>query len=239
MILAYRRLIEAVEQRRPDELGTATAARDLASGVATGIGLFALVYAILWLLGAVRFRALMGTSGVAAAFAVALASAVGEEIVFRGVVFRLLQGRLGTGAALLLSAAAFALIHAGNRGATWVSTLSVALESGVLLALAYAASRALWLPIGLHFGWNFTEGGIFGAAVSGGRYTGVIAAPLSGPALLTGGAFGPEASIAALGVCVAASAFLAWRLIRAHAWHPAPWRRSGPRSTQSSGLMRP
>jgi membrane protease YdiL (CAAX protease family) len=70
--------------------------------------------------------------------------------------------------ALLVSAAVFGRVHAGNPGASWVSSLSIALESGVLLGLAYAATRSLWLPIGLHFGWNFTAGGIFGAAVSGG-----------------------------------------------------------------------
>lgn len=118
-----------------------------------------------------------GLSGLGRALAIAIASAVGEEIVFRGVVFRLLEARLGTTIALVLSAAAFGLLHAGNPGATWGSTLAIACESGVLLGLAYAASRALWLPIGLHFGWNFTEGGVFGAAVSGGQNTGLIVAP--------------------------------------------------------------
>jgi hypothetical protein len=57
----------------------------------------------------------------------------------------------------------------------------------------------------LHFGWNLTEGGIFGAAVSGGQYSGLIVAPLSGPPFITGGAFGPEASIAAVAVSLGAS----------------------------------
>jgi hypothetical protein len=81
-----------------------------------------------------------------------------------------------------------------------------------------------WLPIGLHFGWNLTEGGIFGAAVSGGQYTGVIVAPLSGPPFITGGAFGPEASIAAVAVSLGASAVLAWFAIRTGAWRR--WRRA-------------
>jgi hypothetical protein len=75
-----------------------------------------------------------------------------------------------------------------------------------MLAAAYCFSRSLWLPIGLHFAWNFTLGGIFGGAVSGGEATGLIRAPLSptAPDLVTGGAFGPEASIVALLVCVSA-----------------------------------
>lgn len=218
MIAAYRALVRALEQRAPHELGTAQAARGLALGAMAGAALFVSVYAILEALGAVAFQGFGGLSGLGRALAIAIASAAGEEIVFRGVVFRLLEARLGTTIALVLSAAAFGLLHAGNPGATWGSTLAIACESGVLLGLAYAASRALWLPIGLHFGWNFTEGGVFGAAVSGGQNTGLIVAPLSGPAWMTGGAFGPEASIAALLVSLGASAALAWYAMRAGAW---------------------
>ena len=218
MIAAYRSLVRALERRTPDELGAVMAARGLASGVIAGAALFVCVYAILWVLGAVRFQGFAGLSGLTAALAIATASAVGEEIVFRGVVFRLLEARLGTATALVLSAGAFGLLHAGNRGATWTSALAIALESGALLGLAYAAGRTLWLPIGLHFGWNFTEGGVFGAAVSGGQSTGLIAAPLSGPPWMTGGAFGPEASIAAVLVSLGASTALAWYAIRTGAW---------------------
>jgi membrane protease YdiL (CAAX protease family) len=70
-------------------------------------------------------------------------------------------------AAPALAAAIFGLVHALNPGATVVSTAAIAIEGGLLLAAAYALIRNLWLPIGLHFGWNFTEGGIFGASVSG------------------------------------------------------------------------
>jgi len=115
-------------------------------------------------------------------------------------------------------------VHAGNAGASWISTLAIALEAGVLLGIAYAATRSLWLPIGVHFGWNFTEGGIFGAAVSGAHYQGLIGASLSGPTWLTGGAFGPEASLPALSVSLCASAALGWYVVRQMAWRPAPWR---------------
>ena len=218
MIAAYRWLVRGLERRTADELQASNAARGLAQGVVAGAALFALVYAILWALGALTVAGYGGMSGLASALAVAIASAVGEEIVFRGVIFRRLEDSLGTTIALLISAVLFGLVHAGNRGATWVSTLAIVLESGVLLGLAYAATRSLWLPIGLHFGWNFTEGGIFGAAVSGGENTGLIVAPLSGTPLTTGGAFGPEASLAALIVSLCASTALAYYVIRIGAW---------------------
>ncbi len=220
MIAGYRSLVRILEQRAVAELQGSGAARGLAAGVVLGAALFALVYLILWVLGAVGFRGSGGFSGLGQALAVAIASAIGEEIVFRGVVFRRLEDVLGTSIALIVSAAIFGLVHAGNAGASWISTLAIALESGVLLGIAYAATRSLWLPIGVHFGWNFTEGGVFGAAVSGGQYQGLIVAPLSGPAWLTGGAFGPEASLAALIVSLCASTALGWYTVRAGAWRP-------------------
>ena len=235
MIAAYRFLVRVLEQRTAEELRNSTAVRGLVPGALVGAGLFVLVYVILWALGAVTFGGFDGLAGLGHALAIAISSAVGEEIVFRGVVYRRLEERLGTALALLVSAIVFGLVHAGNTGANWVSTLAIALESGVLLALAYAATRSLWLPIGLHFGWNFTEGGIFGAAVSGGEYSGLIHAPLSGPALITGGAFGPEASLAALVVSLSAGVALAWYVV-----HTGRWRRPRLRSgQQQAGTLRP
>jgi len=224
MIASYRFLVSILERRTADELRSSGAVRALAPGVLVGAGLFGLVCAILWALGAVTFRGFGSFAGVGQAFATAIAAAVGEEIVFRGVVYRRLDERLGTTIALVVSAAAFGLVHAGNPGANWASTLAIALESGVLLGLAYAATRSLWLPIGLHFGWNFTEGGIFGAAVSGGQNSGLINAPLAGPPLITGGAFGPEASLAALVVSLSASIALAWYVVHTGRWRPPRWR---------------
>ena len=225
MIAAYRYLVHVLERRTAVELQLrASAARQPAGGVAAGAALFMLVYLILWAVGAVTFGGFNGLAGVGIALAVAIASAVGEEIVFRGVVFRRLESALGTSVALLISAGVFGLLHAGNTGATWTSTLAIALESGVLLGITYAATRSLWLPIGLHFGWNFTEGGIFGAAVSGGQNSGLINAPLAGPPLITGGAFGPEASLAALVVSLSASIALAWYVVHTGRWRPPRWR---------------
>src|SRR5471030_2266301 len=81
-------------------------------------------------------------------------------------------------------------------GATIGSSVAIALEAGILLGAAYALTGRLWLPIGLHLGWNFAEGSIFGMAVSGGSQKGsLITGELHGSNLLTGGVFGPEASI--------------------------------------------
>lgn len=96
-----------------------------------------------------------------------MAAAVTEEIVFRGVFFRLSEASLGTPLALLTSAMVFGLIHFLNRHATVQGAASIIFESGVLLAAAFVVTRRLWFPIGMHFAWNFTQGGLFGVAVSG------------------------------------------------------------------------
>jgi hypothetical protein len=82
---------------------------------------------------------------------------------------------------------------------------------------------SLWLPMGLHFGWNFTEGGVFGTAVSGGQSHGLIESVLSGPTLLTGGAFGPEASVIAIAICLTATTLPSVWAVRHGRWRP--WRR--------------
>ena len=110
-----------------------------------------------------------------------------------------------------------------NPGATLTGLLNVAL-AGVLLGAAYAATGQLWLPIGLHLGWNFAEGPIFGTAVSGTDMgPSLIVGDLDGPAILTGGEFGPEASIVGVAVVLAAATFLLWRIVRLKCAEPPIW----------------
>ena len=206
------------------ELGRAGAVRDLARGLALGVALFATTMALLTLIGVCHvgagdgWRALWAPRGRdGAGFA--------EELLIRGVVFRLVEESLGSWLAVVLSATLFGLLHGLNPGATVVSTLAIALEAGVLLAAAYVYSRRLWLPIGLHIGWNFTESGLFGATVSGYGSRGLLRNDLHGPAILTGGAFGPEASIVAVALCFAVGVVLLARAWRRRHIVPPWWRR--------------
>jgi uncharacterized protein len=132
----------------------------------------------------------------------------------------------GTWWALLVTSVLFGAGHAFNPGATVLSSIAIAVEAGVLLAAAYAVTGRLWFPIGLHAAWNFTEGTVFGMSVSGfGATKGLIVGALRGPTILTGGRFGPEASIVAVLVCVSAAFLIVWRVVRLGRVQSPSWSR--------------
>ena len=124
-----------------------------------------------------------------------------EEVIFRGILFRLITDKWNIAVGLTTSSLLFGLAHLGNPGATLWAALAIALASGWLFGMAYAYHRTIWVPIGMHWAWNYLEGGVFGCAVSGTPldYRPLITPKISGTDLLSGGAFGPEASI----ICVA------------------------------------
>ena len=223
-LLVYYVLVRWMERREPSELGLSRAVPQILGGALLGIALFSAVYAVLWAMGAATFKGFGSTDGLIRALEMALMAGVCEELIFRGAAYRLFEEGFGTAVALILSGALFGLLHAANPGATFVSTLAIALEAGILLAAAYAWTRSLWLPIGLHFGWNFTEGGIFGAAVSGHATKGLINAPISGSVLLTGGKFGPEASLPAMAICVATALVILVLAAQRGQWRPIRFR---------------
>jgi membrane protease YdiL (CAAX protease family) len=127
-----------------------------------------------------------------------------EELVFRGYAFQRLAAALGPVAAAFAASAAFGVAHYANPQATLLSTLNTTL-AGLLLATARVRSRALWMPIGLHFGWNLFLGPVFSFPVSGYTFgAGGVPAPPAGPIWLTGGAYGPEGGAALTGILAAA-----------------------------------
>lgn len=222
----YTIYVRVLERRPLVELPAADLPRQASFGFLIGALLFGATIGILWLAGAYRVQALNPASIMLAPFIGAVGSAFLEELAVRGVLFRIIEESLGTWYALALSALIFGLMHGLNPGASWNSVAAIALESGILLAAAYIYAHNLWLGIGLHCAWNFTEGGVFGASVSGGKGHGLLAAQFQGPDWLTGGHFGPEASLVAVLVCLPVTVvllLLARR--RGHIMAPS-WKRS-------------
>ncbi|WP_399884695.1 lysostaphin resistance A-like protein [Streptomyces sp. BBFR51] len=209
-VACYRRLCRTVEQRPVSELAKTGQWSLMRRGALLGFGAFTGLMLLIGMFGGWEdlswgsFGGLIGTAGMMAGVAVT------EEALFRGVLFRIMEERAGTVIALAVSSVLFGATHLVNTNATLWGALSIALTGGVMLSAAYVVTRSLWLPIGLHFAWNFTHAGIFGAVLSGSDTAphGLLDTTLSGSSLLTGGTFGPEASLLALLVCLVPTVLL-------------------------------
>lgn len=200
----YRWLIRRLEDRDPVELRVSDARSGLRRGVLIGLGAFAVTITVIAMTGGYHLDGWGSFGGALTTLGLMCCVAVTEELIFRGVVFRLLEEKAGTWAALAASGGLFGLVHLVNPEATLWGAFAIAVEGGLLLAAAYAATRSLWLPIGLHLGWNMAVGGIFGTTVSGSAagLGSLLEATVTGPEAITGGSFGPEASIIAILVCL-------------------------------------
>ncbi len=196
----YALLVRLGERRAPRELGSALAPLQLAAGVALGAGLMGLIYGILLVAGLYQVHS--GHVPVWPTHALyTFATAIQEELLFRAVVLRLVARVYGTAAGLGVSALLFGLAHLIAPQATLATALFIVLEAGLPLGACLLLTGRLWLAVGLHAGWNFTQGPVFGAVVSGHvrSDTLLVSRPVPGASpLWSGGAFGPEASPVAL-----------------------------------------
>ncbi|HEY2676543.1 MAG TPA: CPBP family intramembrane glutamic endopeptidase [Steroidobacteraceae bacterium] len=208
VLVAYRAYVRLVEKRAVTELSRHHAMRELAAGLALGALLLSVSIGILAALGVYQVTGNNGWRAMLAILYGAILSGVLEEVVVRGVIFRIVEQSLGSWISLAISALLFGAAHLANHGATLLNAGAISIEAGVLLAAAYMVTRRLWFCIGIHIAWNFTQGGIFSGAVSGGVSHGLLQAKLVGPEWLTGGEFGVEASVVAFAVCTIAGVLL-------------------------------
>lgn len=211
-IVAYRWVVRRTEKRPVAELDGPGSVRSTAAGALLGSGWFVVVIAVLAATGHYTISGLGSVPGAFGFVGLMAAAAVTEELLYRGVLFRILEGWWGTWIALAVTSLLFGVIHLTNPNATLWGAFAIAIEAGALLAAAYAATRSLWLPIGLHFAWNFTAAGIFSAEVSGnGASEGLFEATTRpGAVLLTGGEFGPEGSIITVALGTVLTAVFLW-----------------------------
>ncbi|MET4657614.1 membrane protease YdiL (CAAX protease family) [Streptomyces sp. PvP037] len=195
-LLVYRWVVGRTEHRPVTELDPDGAGPALGRGTLIGVVMFGMVITNLATSGNYEVHGLGSVGGMAGLFGFMAAAAVTEEVLYRGVLFRIAEEYLGTWIALVLTALLFGLSHLLNAHATLWGAVAIAIEAGGMLAAAYAATRNLWVPIGVHFGWNFAAGGIFSTEVSGNdTEQGLLDATTSGNEWLTGGDFGPEGSV--------------------------------------------
>ena len=201
-------------ERRPRRELAPRRVGELLLGAASGIGLVLVIVLVLWGAGAYHVVAWRGSADLAAPSLMALGAGLTEELIMRGFVLGLIERWAGSAAALVVTALLFGALHLGNPGAGLWPVAALVLGSGLALGAAYLATGRLWLSIGLHFGWNFGQSGLFGLLDSGTSFPSVLDATVDGPYWLTGGAFGPEASLPGFAVWVLLGLFLLSRAIR-------------------------
>jgi membrane protease YdiL (CAAX protease family) len=224
VLAAYRTYVRVIEKRAVSELSGRSAGLEWASGLALGALLFSVTIGTLAAFGVYRVTGHNGWQSMLSLLPVCIFAGILEEVLIRGILFRILEQRLGSWIALAISAIIFGALHLFNPGATLFAGVSIAIEAGILLAAAYMLTRRLWFCIGLHMAWNFTQGGIFSVAVSGGKSEGLLQSTMIGPDWLTGGAFGAEASVVALAICLTMGIILlVLAAKRGHVVAP-PWR---------------
>lgn len=178
---------------------------DIIAGILITLPMMGLIYLILWGAGWLNFESFAWESDsvfnllveTLMAFTVFVLVGWNEELLSRGYHLQTLESGLNTFWAVLLSSAVFGILHLVNPNSEskWFVAIGILL-AGVFLAYGYLRTRQLWLPIGLHIGWNFFEGVVFGFPVSGlDDIYHLTRVSIEGPELWTGGLFGPEAGL--------------------------------------------
>ncbi|MGW5233453.1 CPBP family intramembrane glutamic endopeptidase [Streptomyces nodosus] len=233
----YGWVVRRTEHRPSTEVAREGAAAAIGRGVLIGVALFGAVIANIAFLGYYTVDGLGSPSGAVGLFGFMAAAAVTEELLFRGVLFRIIEERTGTWIALTLTGVLFGLAHLLNPHASVWGAIAIAVEAGGMLAAAYAATRNLWVPIGLHFGWNFAASAIFSTEVSGNDTAqGLLNATTSGPVPITGGDFGPEGSLYSVLFGVLMMIVFLWLAHRRG--HLVPLRRHAARAAATATLPR-
>jgi membrane protease YdiL (CAAX protease family) len=234
-VFVYRWVVRRTEKREVTELAWTGATAATSWGTLLGVGLFALVIVNITFLGGYQLHGLGSPMSALGLVGFMAGVAVTEELMWRGVLFRIIEERAGTWLSLGLTGLAFGLVHLINPHANLWGAIAIAIEAGGMLTAAYVATRSLWLPIGLHFGWNIAGSALFSTSVSGSDTApGLLDATMSGHPLVTGGAFGPEGSLYSVVFCVLATVVFMW--IAHRRGRIVPLRRRAARTAASTTL---
>lgn len=213
--VAYWLMVRIVQRRRVAELAPRKLPLHAPAGWAAGMAILVVASLLMAAAGVLRWSPDVNTDAelIGPLFMLGLAPGITEELLFRGILFGVVERAFGTWISLAISSVFFGWAHINNPGATLWSSTAIAVEAGLLLGLGYAWTRSMWFVMGLHAAWNFTQGPLLGIPVSGVKVDGILHANLSGPTLLSGGSFGAEGSILTVVMCVAVAAWFGRKAI--------------------------
>jgi len=188
--------------------------RDFGVGLIIGIGMISIALACLWAGGWMSMSLndlTLGLLGaISKAFLLFFVAALMEELMLRGYPLQAFIEGSRVWIAVILLSSIFSVMHFNNPDATIPSSLNIFL-AGILLSVCYLKTRSLWLPTGLHLGWNWMQASFWGMGVSGYHVKwSVFSAEAQGAEWISGGKFGAEASIFAT-VIISVVAYLIWK----------------------------
>lgn len=207
-VLSYILFFKKYDKRAVTELAAKGLAKNLFIGLTIGFALQCLTILVIYLNGSYMVLKINPISFILIPLAIMFTVAIIEEILVRGIIFRIMEEKLGSYISLTFASILFGVLHLANPHGTLISAICIT-TAGFLFGTVFMYSRNLWMPIALHFAWNFTQSGIFGAITSGNEKTNsLIEAQIQGPEFITGGAFGPEGSIQAIVFCALATIVL-------------------------------
>jgi membrane protease YdiL (CAAX protease family) len=197
VLLAYKSFYQKIEKRDVVELSGNGSLKNISLGILIGTVLQCLTILVICIFGNFQIISVNSFYSLITPFSIAFSVAIFEEILLRGIIFRITEEKLGSYVSLILSGVIFGAVHLMNPSSTLLSSLCIGLV-GIIFGASYIYSRSLWLPIAIHFSWNFLQSGIFGAVTSGNEKTNsLFNTQISGSELITGGDFGPEGTIQA------------------------------------------
>jgi membrane protease YdiL (CAAX protease family) len=214
LLATYSLLFRNYEGREITELSRENQLKESLIGLFTGAFSITLIIIVLYVLGYYEVLSTISVIYLLLPLFMFITLSVFEELVFRGIIYRIAEESLGTNLALMLSALLFGLAHLPNENANAISVVSAA-SGGILAGLLFSMTKRLWLPIFFHAGWNWAQGSL-GVAVSGiEEMPGFVQSSINGPELITGGAFGPENSIYTIALVLVLSGvtyYLTWKM---------------------------
>jgi uncharacterized protein len=226
--VVYIALVRLIERRKATELALPGMGKELGIGLFVGAGLYTGSILILMVMGVYEVQGLNPVSFMLPAVAMALSAAVFEELLFRGVLFRIVEEWLGSWISLAISSLVFGLVHLVNPAATLMGAIFISVEAGILLAAAYMLTRRLWVSMGFHVAWNYVQSGVYSGIVSGANADpGLFKSTIDGPVLLTGGDFGLESSVVAFLLCTTTGVVLLLMAVRKGNIVQPVWKRHG------------
>jgi membrane protease YdiL (CAAX protease family) len=209
VIISYTYLFKFYEKRKITEFSKKSIIKNLSIGIVLGVILQSLTILVIYLKGGYSVISINPILFIIPPLTMGITSAIIEETLFRGIIFRIPEEKLGSYISLLISALIFGALHISNPNSSLSAGIGLAIQAGLLLGAAYIYSRNLWFPIAIHFAWNFTQSAIFGANVSGNAISKtLITSKIEGAEWFTGGQFGPEGSIQATIFCLIATIVL-------------------------------